>query len=119
MGIFRSFVGPAVLIVAGLGLAACQPGMSTGGGPAVSTAPAAPAASSSTASASRSAAPATASASTRTAAVAGLKSYKVYNTTESLCAQTCKSESRCVNHAFSPIQTINGYVAGQCQLFSR
>ena len=49
----------------------------------------------------------------------GLNSYKVYSTTESLCARACKSESQCVTHGFSPLSTINGYVAGQCQLYSR
>jgi hypothetical protein len=49
----------------------------------------------------------------------GLTSYKVYSTTESLCQRTCEAEARCVTHAFSPVSTINGYVAGQCQLYGR
>ncbi len=49
----------------------------------------------------------------------GLSSYKVYSTTESLCERACKGESRCVTHAFDSLSTINGYVAGQCQLYSR
>ncbi|NND49221.1 MAG: hypothetical protein HKN60_03100 [Rhizobiales bacterium] len=49
----------------------------------------------------------------------GLNSYKVYSTTESLCERACKSEAQCVTHAFSPLSTINGYVAGQCQLYNR
>ena len=49
----------------------------------------------------------------------GLTSYKVYSTTESLCQRTCASEARCVTHSFSPLSTINGYVAGQCQLYGK
>jgi len=56
---------------------------------------------------------------TAPASTEGLASYKVYSTTESLCERTCRSEARCVTHAFSPVSTINGYVAGQCQLYGR
>jgi len=49
----------------------------------------------------------------------GLTSYKVYNTTEQLCDRTCKAEARCVRHSFQPISEINGYIAGQCQLYGR
>lgn len=112
------FIGPAMLIVAGLGLAACQGGAATGGGPVATSAPAA-APVSRGARANTASSAATTAPAPRVANVAGLKSYKVYNTTESLCAQTCKSASRCVNHDFKPIQTINGYVAGQCRLFGR
>jgi hypothetical protein len=53
------------------------------------------------------------------AANSGLTSYKVYNTTEQLCNRTCKAEARCVRHAFQPVSEINGYIAGQCQLYGR
>ena len=108
----RVVFGLLLAIGASLILAGCQGGAPSGaGGPAIS----APSSSSQTSARTRSAT----TAPKKTATMNGLKSYKVYNTTESLCAQTCRSESRCVTHKFSPIQTINGYVAGQCQFFTR
>lgn len=110
---FRTVIGLLLAIGAGLILAGCQAGGGAGAGAGGPTASSSHSASSTTA---RTAAP---KAATKTASMNGLKSYKVYNTTESLCAQTCRSESRCVNHKFTPIQKINGYVAGQCQFFGR
>lgn len=50
---------------------------------------------------------------------AGLSIYKRYNTTENLCKQTCRSESRCVKQSFTAVRKIGKYTAGQCQLFGR
>lgn len=99
----------AVVIASATLLAGCQAGMGPSGGlPGAS------------ASGGMVTAPAPRSATgTAPASTAGLKSYKVYNTTEQLCQRTCSAESRCVTHSFSPLSTINGYVAGQCQLYGR
>ena len=56
---------------------------------------------------------------TTPASTEGLTTYKVYNTTEALCERACQAEARCVTHGFSPLSTINGYVAGQCQFYGR
>lgn len=113
-----NLAGSALLVAAALALAGCQGGAATGGGPVATSAPSSAPASASSGTTQRPA-PRAAAPSTQVAATDGLKSYKVYSTTESLCQQTCRSESRCVTQTFSPIQTINGYVAGQCQLFGR
>lgn len=124
MNRFRGMLGLALAVGAGLMLAGCQGGAASGGGESIFAAAPPSTARTAAATPQKPAAPAptqapTAAPATRTAALNGLKSYKVYNTTESLCAQTCRSESRCVSHTFTPIQKINGYVAGQCQFFGR
>lgn len=109
-------IGLCLAVAASLALAGCQGGGMAGaaGGPMIAATPTTSTSSATTANtwSARAATNAPKQTSTR-----GLKSYKVYNTTESLCAQTCKSEGRCKSHKFSPIQKINGYVAGQCQFF--
>lgn len=102
----------AVIAGAALMVAACQTGPGGPGGPGgsvpVGTAASLPP-------------PPSPSAVTtpRAAAAAGLSVYKVYNTTENLCARTCSAEARCQQHSFQPLSTINGYVAGQCQLMGK
>jgi len=101
-----------VIIVGVLFLAGCQAGMGSSG--SSGTLPGASAPGGLVMSPAPRSATGTAPASTE-----GLKAYKVYNTTEQLCERTCASEAQCVNHSFSPLSTINGYIAGQCQLYSR
>lgn len=120
---FRKLYGPLLVVGIGLIVAGCQGTASTGGGPVASapeatssTTPAKPAASASKPSSRTIASNA---AVKKPANTAGLKPYKNYSTTENLCAQTCKSEARCVTQTFKPIQEINGYIAGQCQFFGR
>jgi hypothetical protein len=104
----RRFI-TAAICGAGLLLAACQAGMPPGAGGAptgtgqLATAPPPP----------------NAKSVPPPSPTSGLSSYKVYNTTEKLCDRTCKAEARCVRHSFEPISEINGYIAGQCQLYAR
>jgi len=53
------------------------------------------------------------------ASFAGLKLYKVYNTTENLCTKTCRGDARCVKESFTPVRKMGKYIAGQCQLYGR
>ena len=102
-------VGAAAVFAAAMLLAGCQAGMAPSGGLPSAGAPG-----------GLQVAPAPASArGSAPASTAGLATYKVYNTTETLCERACKAEARCVTHAFSPLSTINGYVAGQCQFYGR
>jgi len=116
---FRNLYGPLLVIGVGLFVAGCQGVASTGGGgvtpaPAATTAGSPPQATTRTTTTTRAIAQ-----SAAPKAPAGLKAYKNYSTTENLCAQTCKSEARCVSQTFKPIQEINGYIAGQCQFYGR
>lgn len=115
----RKLFGPLLIIGAGLVLAACQGGASSGGGGPVVSAPSASSASSASSPTPTGSLASRASTTKAPPAPAGLKAYKNYSTTESLCAQTCKSEKRCVSQTFKPIQEINGYIAGQCQFYGR
>ncbi len=114
---FRNLYGPLLVVGVGLIVAGCQGVASTGGG--VTPAPSATAGSSPQASTRTSTSTRTITQAAAPKAPAGLKSYKNYSTTENLCAQTCKSEARCVSQTFKPIQEINGYIAGQCQFYGR
>ena len=102
-------VGMLSVFVSATLVAGCQAGMGSSGGLPGASAPGGLAIS-----------PAPRSATgTAPASTAGLQSYKVYSTTEELCRKTCSAEARCVTHSFSPLSTINGYIAGQCQLYGR
>ncbi|MHA1524754.1 MAG: hypothetical protein ACTSY1_10155 [Alphaproteobacteria bacterium] len=99
MRVLKSGFSVAVLLLAAGALGACQAGGATSG---ATLSPGAPAV-----------------ASKSETKLAGLSVYKRYNTTEKLCKQTCRGQSRCVKQTFTPLREINGYVAGQCQLHGR